>query len=451
MSGDMAALPAETPLSLFASVRRTLLHPVFLLCLLAALSVVAYMMLRGHNTRPIGSDGFGYYLPLPATFIYRDLSLSFLNDPDRAPEIIAQYRFKDGHFQGLAPVGDGYRDKYALGTAVMQLPFFLAALSYASLTHAHVSGFELAFQLAMSFSGAFYLALGCTLSYLAARLRYSPVASALAVAFALLATNLLYYGSFEGSFSHVYGFCLISGLLYLTIRRTELGGPPRLWEFALFGFLAGVAVMVRPTNAVAALLFIPFVRNADGRRIAAGALLGFAASAVGALPQMLLWYETTGHLIFYSYGGEGFRFLEPQIGSYLIAVKKGVFFWHPAYLLMILALIAQLAVRRFETSIMLLIVALNIYLGASWGDPGFGDLFGCRQIVEMNPLFILATAAAIDWLPTGIWRRAAGVLGAMLIAANLVQFRGYMVGALPHNNATLDRYIAFWAGWGLNR
>ncbi len=110
MSGDTAALPStEAPLSLLAGVRRILLHPVFLLCLLAALSVVAYMILRGHNTRPIGSDGFGYYLPLPATFIYHDLSLSFLNDPDRASEIIAQYRFKDGHFQGLAPVGDGYR------------------------------------------------------------------------------------------------------------------------------------------------------------------------------------------------------------------------------------------------------------------------------------------------------------------------------------------------------
>ncbi len=208
--------------------------------------------------------------------------------------------------------------------------------------------------------------------------------------------------------------------------------------------------MVRPTNAVAALLFIPFARNADGRRIATGTLLGFAASVVGALPQMLLWYKTTGHLIFYSYGGEGFRFLEPQISAYLFSVTKGMFFWHPAYLLMILALIAQLAVRRFETAIMLLIVALNIYLGASWGDPCFGNSFGCRPIVEMNPLFILPTAAAIDWLSTRAWRRAAAVVGGLLVLVNMIQFRGYMVGALPHNKATLAQYEKFWAGWGLN-
>jgi hypothetical protein len=431
--------------SAVAAVRRLLLHPVFLVCLLAALSVVAYAILGGQNTRPIRSDGWGYYLPLPATFIYGDPSLSFLNAPDLPPEV-AQYRFRDGSWQGLAPEGTGYRDKYAAGTAVMQTPFFLAALAYATLTHPRVSGFELSFQLAIALSGAFYLALGCFLTYQAARLRCSCLASALAVAFALLATNLLYYGSFEGSFSHVYGFCLVAGLLCLTIRRTELGGAPSLWEFALFGFLAGVAVMVRPTNAVAALLFIPFARNADGRRIAAGTLLGLVASVVGALPQMLLWYQTTGHLIFYSYVGEGFHFLDPQVSNYLISVRKGLFFWHPAYLVMILALISQLAVRRFETLIMILIVALNLYLGASWHDSSFGDSFGCRQIVEMTPLLVLPTAAAIDWLSTRSWRWGAAVAAALLVAVNLLQFRGYMIGALPHNNATLDRYIAFWAG-----
>jgi hypothetical protein len=130
-----------------------------------------------------------------------------------------------------------------------------------------------------------------------------------------------------------------------------------------------------------------------------------------------------------------------------MSARKGVFFWHPAYLVMILALIGQLAVRRFETLIMVLIVALNLYLGASWGDYSFGDSFGCRQIVEMTPLLVLPTAAAIERLPAGNWRWAAAGLAAFLIAVNLVQLYGYMVGALPHNNTTIDRYVAFWADW----
>jgi hypothetical protein len=426
--------------------RRMLLHPVFMLCLAAALCVVAYAQISGRNTRPIGSDGWGYYLPLPALFIYGDPSLSFLNKPD-LPHDVAQYRAKDGIWQGLSPTDTGYRDKYAVGTSVMELPFFLLALAYRSLTHASVNGFEMSFQLAVALSGAFYFALGCYLIYRAACLRYSPLASSLALAFAVLATNLLYYASFEPGFSHVYGFCLISALVYLTIRRIELGGAPKLWEFVLFGFLAGAAVMVRPTNAVAALLYILFARHADFRRIAGGTLLGFVASAVAALPQTILWQETTGDLIYYSYGGEGFNFLDPQVSNYLISVHKGLFFWHPAYLVMILALIGQLAVRRFETLIMLLIVALNIYLGASWGDPYFGDSFGCRPFVEMTPLLVLPMAAARERLANGTWRWLAAGLAAFLIAINLVQFHGYMIGALPHNNTTIDRYVAFWARW----
>jgi hypothetical protein len=422
--------------------RMMLRHPIFLACLAAALAMVSYMIfIRGWCS--IRSDGWGYYLPLPATFVYHDLGLSFLNDPE-LPYDVAKYRFPDGTWQGLSSSGTGYLDKYALGTAVLQLPFFLVAMIFAKLTQSSVNGFELPFHLANNFSGAFYFALGCYLAYRAARLRYSPVASGLAVAFSFLATNLLYYASFEGSFSHVYGFCLIAGLVYLTVRRIELGGAPPLLEFGVFGLIAGAAVMVRPTDAVAALLYIPFVRHAHARQIAVGTMLAFVASVMAVFPQMLHWLMTTGNLIYYSYRGEGFKFLEPNIVSYLFSATKGIFFWHPAYLVMMLALVAQLRVRFFETLIMVLIVSLNIYLGASWGDPLFGASFGCRQVIEMNALLILPTAAAIERIPSGMWRWVAASLAVLLVVGNATQLQGYVVGALPHNHATIDQYITFW-------
>src|SRR4029077_9507147 len=98
-------------------------------CLAAALGMAAKMMIR-HNGRSIASDGWGYYLPLPATFIYGDLGLSFLNAPD-LPHQVDQNRLPDGTWQGLSPSGTGYRNKYAVGPAVFQLPFFLLALTIA--------------------------------------------------------------------------------------------------------------------------------------------------------------------------------------------------------------------------------------------------------------------------------------------------------------------------------
>jgi len=46
------------------------------------------------------------------------------------------------------------------------------------------------------------------------------------------------------------------GPVYLTVQRVESNEQPSLSAFILFGLLMGLAVMMRPTNAVYALLFL---------------------------------------------------------------------------------------------------------------------------------------------------------------------------------------------------
>src|SRR5262245_3414680 len=87
-----------------AVIVRSLTHPLFIGYLILALSISAYMYPNGLNTRQIASDGWGYYLYLPAAFIYGDLEFSFLNQPD-LPPALAQYRLEDGSWQGLSPTG----------------------------------------------------------------------------------------------------------------------------------------------------------------------------------------------------------------------------------------------------------------------------------------------------------------------------------------------------------
>lgn len=420
-----------------------LTHPIFVAGLAVAAVLFGLKFMSDWNYNPIHSDGWGYYLYLPATFIYGDSHLSFLNDPE-LPRSIAQYRLADGSWHGLTATDIGYRDKYALGPAVMQLPFFLVALAIAKLTLRSMTGLEAPFQLANGISAVFYFALGSYLVFRTARLRYDVSASVAALAFAALATNLLFYAGFDGSYSHIYGFFLVAGVAFLVVRRLEAGGAPRPWEFAMFGLLMGLAVMVRPTNAIVALLYLLFIRRSDLKTISAGSLSALLASFVGALPQMLWWLETTGQLIYYSYVGEGFRFGSPEFRNYLISIRKGVFFWHPAYLLMILAVVAQVPTRRFESLIVLAIVMLNLFIGASWDDYTFGDSFGCRQIVEMTPLLILPTAPAINWILASRWRHVAIAGAGALIIVNSMYLYGYLIGTLPHNNATRLTYAAFW-------
>lgn len=427
-----------------AIVGRIISHPAFWLPIVLAFGAHFYTHGLRFDVRMIASDGWGYYLPLPSIFVYGDPQLAFLNRSDLARDVL-QYRFADGTFQGLSVHGAGYLDKYAFGTAVMQLPFFLVALLVSQFRYAVVNGFEPAFQIANTVSGAFYFGLGSVLVYRACRLRYAALPSALALAATILASNILHYASGEASFSHVYGYCLVAGLVYLTVSRVEAGAPPALPAFVLFGALMGLAVMVRPTNVIFSLLFLVFARGTPARQFLIGGACAFLASAIAASPQMLWWYVTTGQPIYYSYRGEGFKFASPALLNYMFSVRKGVFFWHPLYLLMIASLLASVPRRPFEAAVSILIALVAIYLGASWGDYSFGDSFGSRHSIELLPVLVIPFAGTIALVLKSRWRWIMSALLVLLIAVNLAQYRGYIKGTVPHNNTTPATYARFWA------
>jgi hypothetical protein len=418
-------------------------HPAFWVPVMLAIGVDAYVYGMKFNGWAIGSDGFGYYLQLPAIFVHGDPHLAFLNRPD-LPGDIAHYRRADGTWQGLSVHGSGFIDKYTFGPALLQLPFFLVALVISHFLYASVNGFEATFQVANAISGVCYLGLGSFLVYRACRLRYPPLPSAVGLATVILATNLLDYATGDGSFSHVYGYCILSGVVYLTVRQVESGEVPSLPAFLLFGFLMGLAVMVRPTNAVYALLFPVFARGTPLRVLLVRGTCAFLASAVAASPQLMLWYVTIGRPIYYSYVGEGFYFMSPELRNYLVSIRKGVFFWHPLYLVMIGALLQQLPRRPFESGIALLIVLLGLYIGASWGDYTFGDSFGSRQSIELLPVLIVPFTGGIAWLLSSRWKWVAATVAFALVALNAVLLNGYINHTLPRNNADRVSYVKFW-------
>lgn len=418
-------------------------HPAFFLPVMLAIAVDAYVYGMNFNGRAIGSDGWGYYLHLPAIFVYGDPHLAFLNRPD-LPGDIARYRFPDGTWQGLSVHGAGFLDKYTFGPAVMQLPLFLIALTISHFLYASVNGFETTFQVANAMSAIAYFGLGSFIIYRACRLRYPAQPSALALAAVILASNLLHYATGDGSFSHVYGYCILSGVVYLTVLQEESGEAPSMSAFLMFGFLMGLAVMVRPTNAVYALLFPVFARRTPLRPLLVRGTCALLASAAAASPQMMLWYVTTGRPVYYSYVGEGFHFGSPELRNYLFSIRKGVFFWHPLYLVMIGALLQQLPRRPFEGSLVLLTVLLALYIGASWGDYTFGDSFGSRQSVELLPVLLVPFAGSIAWLLSTRWKWAAAFSVIALIALNAVLLNGYINHSLPRNGANRVSYAEFW-------
>jgi hypothetical protein len=435
----------ETSDCYIANEKTTLLRsfPLVLVCFTTALVIDLYVYRNGYNWPPIRSDGFGYYLYLPAIFIHRDIFFNFLNDPAFAAAIRADYPFSDFNWAGLSEQQNGFANKYPAGTAILQVPFFLAAWTVAKVKSiGPLSGFELPFQVASGISGAFYFAAGIYLLFRILVRRTTVLAAYLCLLFVIATTNVLLYASYDAAFSHIYSFFLISALCSLVCSPSRTA----CHAFA-FGLLLGLAVIVRPTNIVAAMLVAQLTQSPDRRQIARTMTLVICGAALAASPQAAIWLKTSGSIIHYSYGTEGFDFLHPQLPDYLLSLRKGVFFWHPAYLLMILSLTVHY--RRFprEALIFLAMIVLNLYVGSAWNTWWFGGSFGSRQTIDVLPVIAIAAGSIFSYLvtvrrPLLLCLCAALTIG--LATINLVQMHGYMVGTIPFDETTWEIYRRFW-------
>ena len=417
--------------------------PLVLVCFTTALLIDFYVYKHGYNWPPIRSDGFGYYLYLPAIFIHGDIFFKFFNNPAFIAAIHADYPFSDWGWAGLTAHGDGFVNKYPVGTAIMQTPFFLGAWAIAKTrSMTPISGFEFPFQAASCISGAFYFAAGIYLLFRVLVQRMTVTAAYFCLLFAVATTNVFHYASYDAFLSHIYSFFLVSALCALVVAP-----DCRVGRSFVFGLLLGLAVIVRPTNIVAILLFGEMTDNLDHKQIIKMIALVLCGFALAALPQALIWLETSHTLIHYSYGEEGFHFLRPQVLNYLFSLNKGVFFWQPAYLLMIVSLIAHYQSFRRETLIYLTIIVINLYVGSSWWQWWFGGSFGSRQTVDVLPLMVIATGSVFSYLmtvrrPSLLYLCAVTTIG--LATVNLVQMHGYIIGTIPFGGTTWEIYKGFW-------
>jgi hypothetical protein len=110
------------------------------------------------NNRIIEWDVVSYYSYLPATFIYKDISLEFTKDTSK------HYEQRHLFWYQKAPNG-GRVIKMTMGMAILYSPFFLIAHTYASNSETYKpNGFSIPYEFMLCVSCLFYLFIG--LNYL---------------------------------------------------------------------------------------------------------------------------------------------------------------------------------------------------------------------------------------------------------------------------------------------
>jgi hypothetical protein len=349
---------------------------------------------EGPNRGVIKWDIISYYGYLPATFIYGDPSLDFLDEG----------KIDNDNKFWWSPTEDGRKIIYmSCGLSIMYAPFFFMAHLLATVFGEARDGFGSIYQFFLVFGALVYVALGYTFLKKILLRYFTHMVTAITLLLVGLGTNLYYYSTHEAVMSHSYNFVLITIFLYAVLKWYEK--PSWLRTFFL-GMLLGLIVLIRPTNMLILILLILWgVDSWDSftdrirffHRNIPKVLLMILAFLLPWIPQFLYWHMITGQIMYYSYGAHGDRFFfdNPHIIETLFSYRKGWLLYTP---LMIFAIAGILPLRKMMKGTILpitLYLLLMVYVMSCWWTWWFGGGFGGRIYIDMYGILALPLAAFV--------------------------------------------------------
>lgn len=363
---------------------------------------------KAYTEATISWDVSGYYLYLPAFFIYKDAKQLAFFDSLRThylptPDLQQAY---------LHPSGN-YVFKYSVGQALQYLPFFVLGHAYALIGDHPADGFSPPYQFAISLGSLLVAFLGLWVLRRLLLRYYGDGIVAAVLLLIVLATNYLEYATVSGAMSHNYLFTLYALLLYATHRFYE---RPNYVGAAAVGLLIGLAALTRPTEIMTALMpllwglhfpLLPSIRERLALYQQHWPKLVLAAGltlAVGFL-QLLYWRYAAGEWIVYSYQDQGFSWLRPHLLDGLFSYRAGWLIYTPIMLFALIGFVPLFRRRSPAFWMALGYVALYIYIAFAWDIWWYGGSLGQRTMVQVYPLLAFPLAAFCAWVRRPPWLR----------------------------------------------
>lgn len=386
-----------------------------------------------------------YYGYLPATFIYHDITMSFLG----------KKKLPSNTKLWAKETYDGKRViKMSSGLAILYMPFFLAANALADVFDYPKDGFNQYYKLALVMSSLFYLIIG--LAFLRKlMLRYfSQIVTALTILTLVFSTNLLWYVTFEAPMSHAYNFSLISIFLLLIDNWYKRAN----WKGAiLIGLLSGLIVLIRPTNILIALLFIFWnIESWQSLLERFGLLLKHYGKILVILllafvvwiPQLLYWKEVTGQYLYYSYTDQGFFFNNPHMFSMIFSWNKSLIIYSPIFVFSIAGFILLYKNNKGLFWPMVIFFIPWWYVIASWWDWMYGGSFGQRVFIDSYSIFAFSMAASLTWVlkKKPVIKITFSIIFLSLFILGQHHFWRFYGGSIHWSDMTKEAYFdSFWS------
>lgn len=442
-----------------------------LILVLALFAVLFSMRFTKSFHNALSWDTKGYYLYLPAAFIYNDAGIrdiSWVEDIQETYQTTATL-----YFLNRQEFGD-HVIKYTGGMAFLYAPFFFAGHAIALLLPGYpADGFSLPYQYAVSLGMFLFVFLALWFWRKILHHYFDPKTVFITLLLMVAGTNLLHQFAFSTLMSHAPLVFLFSLLIWGSIRfyaaldnasdypPPQHGiflslprGETRLWVIVL-GFTVGLISLIRPTEVVGLLLV--FLWGAGSRtairerffffiRRPMWLILFFGLMFLVALPQLVYWKTLTGQWLYYSYDnpGEGLDFLYPHTLKFLFSFRKGWLVYTPLMFFALAGLVLMFRKNRGLFVPIGLFFLLSLYLMSAWTTWWYaGGCFSSRAMISVYPALSIPLAFFVDWLRqrNRMLRGGLFVLMGLLVCLNLFQTWQFNNGIITQETMTRDYYF----------
>ncbi len=397
----------------------------------------------------LGWDGFGYWLYLPLTIVHNDLGMQ---DPTIIEGIFKTYDPSGTFYQAhKAPTGNTVI-RYTPGLAFIHLPGFLIAHALAEPLGSPADGFSTPYQYSALITYVLVIVFGLWVLRKVLDELFGPTIALAALLLILLGTNLLVYFETNPMMTHGYSFALLSLLLWLNMKWHK---DPRMRTAIALGAVLGFIALVRPTDAIVALIPLLWpLRDHDllGKFRAVmsqyrSQLFGGAFAALIAVsPLFIYWKVYAGSFFWDSYQnpGEGLDIFYPHIHNFLFSFRKGWLLYSPLIALALLGFIPLWRRHRRIAIALLWFFCIELYVVSSWTAWWYPGSFGQRGMIQAYPVVTFALAAGMEWLMQQ--RAMIGApfvaLSTLLVALSVHQSHQSRWGIWDHSRGTCAHYKA---------
>jgi len=390
-------------------------------------------------------DVFGYYLYLPAQFIYHDIKLE--KKEEWLTPILTKYNPTNSFYQAYKGPKGIYVMKYSMGLSIIYSPFFFVADFVAPKLGYARDGFSPPYQYLLMIGSLVVSLLGLWFMFLILERYFSSTISFLVIALIAFGTNYYVMTTYDGLMPHNFVFTFYAIMLYYTIKWYEV---QKIKYATIIGFCLGISTLIRPTSIVVAI--IPVLWEIGNWKALKTRLTLFfknyfqifilmLIAFIVLLPQFIYWKSTSGQWLYYSYPYEKVDFFKSHIINVLFSYKKGWLVYTP---MMILAIVGFYHLYKQKNKLfypVFIFVIINAYIISCWDCWWYGGSFAERPFVESYVFMAFPLAALLNFAFEKKYLFGIPVLLISLVFTylNIFQTKQAMQGIL-HTSLTTKEY-----------